>query len=315
VKFIQQLSLMIIVSFYLSGLLLAKQYTVAVRAHSGNDVSYQKWQATIDWLNKKIPEHHFEMISFVSLEEILEQTRNKEFDFLLTNPSSYVEANKFYGVNAIATLNNKRGDSAQNRFGSVIFTHARNIDIKKIPDLKNKTLMIVSESAFGGWQVSWLEMLTQDFDPYKNLKEIKVTINGTQQEVVYAVKNNLVDVGVVRTDLLERMEKKGDIDMRYLRVINNKDIAEFPFFLSTKLYPEWAFAELNHVPAVVSRKVKTALLLIPKESSAAMKGQYVGWIEPLDYLPVENLMRTLSVGPYLESKKQSVINISNGYKK
>ena len=314
-KFIQQLSLMIIVSFCLSGSLIAKQYIVAIRAHSGNELAHQKWQATIDWLNKKIPEHHFEMVSIVRLEEILVGVKNKEFDFLLTNPSSYVEANKLYGVEVITTLNNKRSNTAQNRFGSVIFTHARNTDIKKITDLKNKTVMIVAEPAFGGWQVAWLEMLKQDFDPYKNLHKIKLTKSGTQQEVVYAVRDNLVDVGIVRTDLLERMEKKGDLDMRYLRVINNKDITEFPFFLSTELYPEWTFSRLSHIPVIVSQNVKKALLSIPKESSAAMQGEYVGWVEPLDYSPVEKLMKTLSVGPYLDQTNNNEINISSGYKK
>ena len=198
----------------------------------------------------------------------------------------------------MATLNNKRANTGQDSFGSVIFTHVRNTDIINIKDLKNKKLIAVSKPAFGGWRVAWLEMLEQGFDPHKQLKTLMFTKSKTQPEVVWTVRDGKADVGVVRTDLLERLEAKGKIDLRYFRIINNKDIKNFPFFLSTKLYPEWAFAAMKSVPTKLAQQVQQTLHAISSDSLAAKNGNYIGWLSERDYTSVQELMKKLKVGPF-----------------
>ena len=158
--------------------------------------------------------------------------------------------------------------------------------------------MAVSEPAFGGWRVAWLEMLEQGFNPYSGLKNLIFSPNKIQPEVVLAVREGKADAGVVRTDQLERMEAAGKIDMRYFRILNNKDVKDFPFFLSTKLYPEWPFAVMKTVPAEVAQQVKHTLLETTKNSAEAKAGKYVGWLPPSDYGSVQDLMEQLKVGPY-----------------
>lgn len=287
----------------LSGLLFcqgawAVEYKVAVRAHHGIDVAIQLWQSTIDFLNENIPEHAFVLLPVVSLDDLVILAGEVKYDFVLTNPSNYVEIEERFDARALLTLNNKRADTAQSLFGGVIFTHVSNLDILSIKDLKGKSLMAVSEPAFGGWRVAWLEMLEQGFNPKSGLKLLTYAKSRAQPEVAYAVRDRKVDVGVVRTDLLERLEKEGKIDMRYFRIINNKEIKSFPFFLSTKLYPEWAFAALKHVPVEHGQQVTEVLMTMKRHHQAALAGKYVGWIAPLDYQSVRKLMRRLKVGPY-----------------
>lgn len=281
-----------------SNSVFATDYKVALRAHHGIDAAYKEWNATLDVLTKKIPEHTFTLVPIISLKEITQQAGDAKYDFVLTNPSSYVEVEQLHNAKALVTLNNKRGNTAQDQFGSVIFTHVKNTDILMIKDLEGKSLMGVSENAFGGWRVAWFEMLEQGFVPQQDLKALLFSESKTQNEVVYAVRDGKVDAGVVRTDRLERMEMAGEIDMRYFRILNNKDIRHFPFFLSTKLYPEWAFAALKHVPAKDVEKVGNILLGILKNSKAARSGSYVGWLPPKDYAPVRELMKRLRIGPY-----------------
>jgi len=279
---------------------LSSDYKVAVRAHKGIENAIERWRATVEYLNQKLPSHSFTLVPIVSLKEISLGAENGKFDFILTNPSSFVEISQLYGATALATLNNKRANKAQNRFGSVIFTHARHDKILSISDLKDKTLMAVSERAFGGWQVPWLEMLDQGFNPHTELKSLIFASSKTQPEVVQAVLDGKVHAGVVRTDLLERLESAGKIDMRYLRILNNKDINTFPFFLSTELYPEWAFASVKHVPSDLAQQVAKHLQSIKPESDAAKKGKYIGWLPPEDYTQVMKLMKRLEVGPYAQ---------------
>ena len=290
------LTFLVIVCF--SHNVAAEQYNIGARAHHGVDEAKKQWQPTIDALNYNIPAHHFVFIPIINIPEITQRTKDKELDFILTNPSSFVEIKEQYGAKALVTLNNKRADTAQSQFGSVIFTHAKNTDILTLKDLENKSLMAVSKSAFGGWLVAWMEMLKQGFNPQEKLKALRFTENSTQPEVVKSVLSRTVDAGVVRTDLLEKMESQGLIDMRYLRIINNKDINSFPFFLSTSLYPEWAFAASRHIPTQLANEVKMTLLNITTDSKAARSGKYVGWIPAKDYQSVKSLMKQLRFGPY-----------------
>lgn len=297
-KHVKIIVAILLASLVFSATLFAEEYKVAVRAHRGIENTLKQWQPTMRALEKKLPQHNFTLLPIVSIDEITKRAGKGEFHFVLTNPSSYVELNELYGAQAIVTLNNKRVNMAQSRFGSVVFTHAHNVEIKSFSNMKGKSLMAVSELAFGGWRVVWQEMLSYGFDPYHDLKSLIFTESKTHAEVVMAVLEGKVDIGVVRTDTLEGMEAEGVIDMRYLRVVNNQDIKEFPFFLSTELYPEWPFAALTTVPSEHVEQIKNVLRDISVNSKAAIAGGYIGWISPLDYTSVQDLMKTLQVGPY-----------------
>lgn len=282
--------------------LFASEFRVAVRAHQGIENARGQWQGTIDVLSAKIPEHTFKLVPIIGLDEIVQAAGRGEFEFILTNPSSYVELNILHGARALVTLNNRRANTAQSQFGAVIFTHTRSEHILRLEDLKGMRVMGVSELAFGGWRVAWLEMLEHGIDPYKDLKALLFAEGKTQPEVVKAVLEGMVDVGVVRTDQLERMAASGEVDLRYLRILNSHDTKGFPFFHSTPLYPEWAFASMPSVPARLAQRVRQVLQGIPEDSYAASKGQYVDWITALDYGPADNLMKRLKVGPYVNKK-------------
>lgn len=297
----QKTLLSLLVALFYSSTACSDEYRVAVRAHHGIDNAVKQWTETIRVLEAAIPGHRFTLLPIIKLDEISRRAGTEDFDFLITNPSSFVEVESLYQGRALATLNNKRSDTAQTRFGSVIFTHATYHDIVELKDLEGKSLMAVSEPAFGGWRVAWLEMLQNGFDPYVDLAELKFSESRTQPEVVYAVRDGKVDAGVVRTDLLERMERAGKIDMRYFRILNSKQTEGFPFFHSTQLYPEWAFVSLKHIPAELSDKIRKTLLMIRPGSDAAIKGKYIGWVEALDYTSVRNLMQDLQVGPYAKA--------------
>lgn len=279
-----------------------KEITIAVRAIQGNKIALQRWQPTADYLGEKIDGYRFKVIPYDSLVALSEAAKENRFDFVFTNPSSYVEMNLNYKAKSLSTLINRRNNTAQTRFGSVIFTHVDNTEIDQLADLKGKKFMAVSEPAFGGWQVGWLEMKRQGMDPYQDLAELQWG-NGNQHNVVYAVRDKKVHAGVVRTDMLERMEANKLIDLRTFRIISPRETEGFPFFHSTPLYPEWPLAAMPGSPEKLQQDVQQALLNMPKDHSAAKAGQYVGWIDSLSYEPVRQLMQELAVGPYKTTKQ------------
>ena len=280
------------------GCLFADEYKIVVRAHHGIKASIRQWQATVDELNNKIPRHHFTLVPIRSLDLITLGAGSGDIDFVLTNPSSFVEIEHLYNAKALVTLNNKRGETAQARFGSVIFSKMTNKDIKTLADIKGKSLIAVSKNAFGGWRVAWLELLENGIDPFRDLKNVSYAIGRTQPEVIWSVVYGKADVGVVRTDLLEGMIDRGDIKRNDFRILNQKKVKDFPFVLSTKLYPEWAFSVMQHVPDNIAQQVKKVLSNITQKQKAAIAGKYAGWVEPSDYSTVHELMQRLKVGTF-----------------
>ncbi|WP_455208900.1 PhnD/SsuA/transferrin family substrate-binding protein [Kaarinaea lacus] len=291
---------------------VADEIRIGVRAYRGTENAIDRWQPTVDYLNQKIPEHHFVLIPY-EINSVLNQAVSREaFEFVLTNPASHVEQNIRYRVTPIATLVNKRKGQAYTRFGSVIFTRIDRSDINEIQDLSGKTFMGADEQGFGGWRIAWRELLHNGIDPYRDFKRLSFG-GGIQQNVVHAVRNGKVDAGTVRTGLLEHMAENGEIQLKDFKIVGAKQTEDFKFLHSTQLYPEWPFAKLNHTPDELARKVAAALYSIPPDSKAAMAGKYVGWTVPLDYASVDLLLKELRVGPYASSSPMTAKEVMRKY--
>lgn len=280
-------------------------HKVAIRTHSGIEAGTKKWQPTMDYLSQTIPGHRFEMIPYQLIEQQILDAQQHKFEFVLTNPSTYIALTHTTGARALVTLNNKRHDTSQTRFGSVIFTRADRDDIIQLADLKDKHLIAVSPLGFGGWQVAWREMLRNNFNPDTELGKLSFA-EGIQPDVVKAVQQGQADAGVVRTDMLERLNQQGIINLSEFRIVHNRETEGFPFFHSTPLYPEWPFAVMPKVDDTLANQVKQALLKINLQHPAAQSGQYSGWIPALDYQEVDKLLKELHVGSYANTSKRGI---------
>lgn len=270
---------------------------IALRANRGIEEGMARWQATADYLTAAVPGYHFVLVPFKQNAALNQEISQGGFHFVLTNPAASVEHAIRYNTKQIATLVNKRQGKGYMQFGSVIFSRADRKDINTLQDLKGKFFMGVDDIGFGGWRVAWLELMRNNINPFEDFKEVRFA-GGIQQKVVHAVLNGDVDAGSVRTDMLEQMAEKNEIKLENFKVLGQKHQRDFPFLLSTQLYPEWAFSKTQIASNGLSVKVLQALQAIPVDSVAADQGRYVGWIKSLDYSSVKRLMEELAVGPY-----------------
>ena len=284
---------------------LAADIHIAVRAHAGVDRAMKKWGPTIDYLGQALPAHRFIMLPYTSLKKQKADARLNKFEFLLTNPSTYVELEVSSGAKAILTLINNRRGTAQTRFGSVIFTHVDNTDILKLEDLRGKDFMGVNPIGFGGWRVGLKVLRDHGIDPEKDFSSLQFP--GKQPAVVRAVLDKKVHAGVVRTDMLERLADKGKVDLRRVRILNPQPTSDFPFFRSSPLYPEWPFAVMPQTDRQLAEQVKQTLLKLDKDHPAAKAGKYMGWTEALDYAAVKTLLAELGVEPFAHPGRLSAV--------
>ena len=284
---------------------------IGVLAYRGSVVVGRMWTPTADYLARSIPGYQFEIVP-LDFNHIDESVRSGKVDFVIVNTEIYVDLEAKYGINRIATLQNMTIKGPYTLFGGVIFRRADRNDIQSLQDLKGKKFMAVQATSFGGWNMAWRELKEAGIDPYRDFNNL--SFGGTHDAVVFAVRDNKVDVGTVRSDTLERMSEEGKINITDYVVINRINPKNgFPFAISTRLYPEWPFAKVSHTSDELAKKVAISLFNMPMDDPAAISANAAGWTIPLDYQPVHDLMKELHIGAYKDYGKVTLSFIIRQY--
>jgi len=284
---------------------------IGVLAHRGHAQALQRWSLTADYLSSKIARHRFEIVP-LDLDDIRSATSNGGIHLILTNPGNYADFEASFGISRIATLQTREDKKVLLRYGAVIITQANNTAINRLEDLQNKSFMAVSEEAFGGFQMAWRELAEHGIDPFKDLSELHFA-GFPQDKIVLAVRGAQVDAATVRAETFARMVESGAIDASEFRVLNLQPGTGSPFPVSTRLYPEWPFSTLKDTPRELATQVTQALLSMPDDHPAAIAAHSAGWTIPLDYSPVNELMRDLKIGPYKILRDTSLLALMKRY--
>jgi len=287
---------------------------IGVLAKRGPDVALSHWTEMANYLNKALPDQHFVILP-LNFDQIESAVKNQQIDFLLTNSAMFVDISHDYSLFPIATLKRKQAHLALTQFGSVIFTRSDRDRIVQITDLIGQDIAAVDQRSLGGWIAAYREIDTAGI----SLDQLhSVEFLGIHDAVVYAVKNKMVDVGIVRTDTLERMAQEGKIKLSQFKALalattqtsNNRSRQQFPLMNSTRLYPEWPIASLSHVATQLTERVSSALLLMKADDPAAIDAQIMGWTVPQNYTALDSAMRQLELGYYAKDNNLSLFMLA-----
>ncbi|MBN2792142.1 MAG: PhnD/SsuA/transferrin family substrate-binding protein [Desulfuromonadales bacterium] len=269
---------------------------IGILAKRGEERVRQRWVPTAEYLNSVIPEYRFEIVP-LDFEEVRLATMSQSVDFLLINSGYFATLKADHGLHQIATLISLQNDIPQQFFGGVIFTRSTRHDIDQLRDLVGKSFWAVDQQSLGGWLAAWREFFDQGIHAERDFALLKYA--GTHDAVVMAVLDGKADAGTVRTGTLEQMAAEGTISLDDFKILNRREPdGNFIFQLSTRLYPEWPFAALPHVPDSLVKKMTAALLAIPSNSAAARAAKITGWTKPLDDQAVQDLFRELHLCMY-----------------
>jgi PAS domain S-box-containing protein len=293
-----------------SGLLYAseKSIRIGVLSHRGDAVTHQMWDSTANYLSYALHPKKFEIIP-LDFDEIEPAVQDTLIDFLLVNSGIYVNLEVRHRISRIVTLDNGTQEHPLNVFGGVIFTRADRSDINQLADIKGHSFVAVDETSLGGFQMAWGEMQKIQLSPYDDSSEL--AFFGTHDKVVMAVREGEFDIGTVRTNILERMVDKGDIDLKDFKIINSYPDG-FTYLHSTPLYPEWPFSKLQQTSNQLARQVAVALLNM-QLSRPAGNFHYAGWTVPLDYQDVHELFRQLQLPPYDPQQRFTLLDAIERY--
>lgn len=272
-----------------------RTFRVGITAFRDKSVTIQEWTPTMAYLSAKVPGAQFVVVP-VNLSELEAAIRKKDLDFVITNPEHYILIETLYGVSRVATLVKREQGQIVNQFGGVVFARSDRDDLRRLEDVKGKTIASVDRTSFAAFLLQY-DILKQhgiDID-----RDCHIDFLGFPQDLsVKAVLEGRADVGFVRTSVLESMAREGKLALSQIKVLNPSSAPRFPFLLSTELFPEWPFAAAPHVPVDFTNQVAAALLLMPPDSPAAQSARYYRWSTPIEYLSVQNLMRRHRIYPY-----------------
>ena len=265
---------------------------IGVLAFRSLEQTRQRWQATADYLNAKLPGYHFsiEPMFFPDLDMAVNRRR---FDFVLTNPEHYITNRADHGLSVIATLMPLAEGHPVSSFGGVIFTLAERDDINGLADLRGQVVALTSDQSFGGYLMQRWEMSKQGID-IGELRAMRYT-GMPFDRVVHEVLSGRADAGFVRTGILESMVREGSLRLEQIKVVGLQPDVNFPQLRSTGLYPEWAFSAMPDVSENLVKVVALALLNIGPEDEAARSGGYFGFSPPGNYGPVEAVVMRMGV--------------------
>ncbi len=281
---------------------------IGVLAKRGAAICMQRWQPLADYLGEQIGEKRFHIVA-LPFDQIEAAVAEERVDFILANPSIYINLEVKYKVSRILTLIQKQDGHFSTEFGGVLFHLAERDYINDFKAVRGRSLAAVSPTSFGGWQTQLFELREKGLVLERDLSGL--TFAGSHDDVVYNVLAGQVDFGCVRTGTLERMSHEGLIDIEKLAVVHDHggDRVHLPFVHSTRAYPEWPLAKLAHTNKYLANRMAMTLLRLTPIDAAAVKSRIGGWNTPLSYRPVHKLLQVLKLAPYEHLGKVSLVQI------
>ncbi|MEW5827897.1 MAG: phosphate/phosphite/phosphonate ABC transporter substrate-binding protein [Chloroflexota bacterium] len=263
------------------GILVAVQSMTAVNEQYGDLMAYLS----------KATGRPFTIVPLTNKNQ-LPSVEQQGMEFLFTNPLAAVQARRIYGVDFLVTLS--RPDSGT-KFSALIIAR-KDGNIQSVEDMRGKRAAGVSfTTAAAGGVFQAYELLQKGFDPFKDFGSL-VELS-PQENIVLGVLNGTLDVGFVRTGLLEDMQKAGTITQADVDALEIVNAVEDGFFYqhSTALYPEWPFAALAETDPELSEAVRAALLAIPPGDPALASAKITGFVPAEDYSSLDKLIETLKL--------------------
>jgi diguanylate cyclase (GGDEF)-like protein len=256
-------------------------------SREGDEVIPISWRMAVEYLNEIFPAHRFVLMP-LSFEGVEESIKNNEVDFIITNPVQYIQLEHAHGISRLATMSTKYKDHYYSEYGSVVFTRSDS-DIHTFKDAKGKKIGAVAPSSLGGYLLG-RKALGENFDLDK------VSFLETHHNVVKAVLNKSVDVGIIRTDTLEKLSDEKIIDLKDFRILGLKKIPSFPFMSSTDIYPEWTFAKTVNTSEDLANEVISTLF---KLSTMPQSRAYAFRLKtPQDYSKVHAILKEFGIPPH-----------------
>jgi len=287
IKHIIAFTLMALIAF--SGVAYAKDVKIGVIAPRGALKTMKKWGD----IGKYLTAETGNKVQIVPLaaSKIVDAVSAGQVQYMFANPVIAVILKEKNKSVPIATVNRKSGKY----FAGVIISK-KGSGITKAADTKGKKAMAFKfkkSAAAYVFQVKHLK--DKGIDPHKDFASFKEAKK--QDDIVLAVKGGLIDVGFVKSGLLEAMEKEGKIKISDFEIVDQAS-DKLKQVHTTILYPQWTITANADADPAITASIKSALLKMTPDTSASKSAKIRGFVEPLSLDALQDTLKALKLPPY-----------------
>lgn len=263
--------------------------------------SMQHYGALQLFLQAQLAPDQVQLLAIDPANADLNDIQNKA-DFLLTDPYHYLKLKAKGAVRAPLLSQVTLTKSGQfDLAGGVIFCLASN-PLCDLSFISQARIATGGPSSFFSYVAQLNELQQQGIQ----LATKKLSVVKSDQAVVDEVKNKQVDIGFVRSGVLEKLIEQGQLTANEIKLLNKQELAELPVQSSTRLYPDWPVVMMPTVQPALASRMMAALLAWEKQ--ARMTGSSAAFGAAADYQPVEYTLRELSLPPYQAEGKNSYLH-------
>ncbi|MDY6981570.1 MAG: PhnD/SsuA/transferrin family substrate-binding protein [Pseudomonadota bacterium] len=253
-------------------------------------------QPFIDHLENALPQFDFSVRSFATIEALMAAVDSRELHFALITPVAYIQLDARNPMRTLATVTNQAGTVVTPWLAGMVFVRNERSDLQTLADARGRRVVALSPLGLGGWLAAVREWRDLGIDAERDFASVDFVFSYAQ--VVAEVCEGRADIGVLPGSGLQSGDAACANELRVLPAPGATSDARYPIPVSTRLYPEVAFAVIAEVDENIINRVARALLAIEAGSPAASSIAIAGFTAPLDYSPVAELMQELQLPPY-----------------
>ncbi|MBU0768739.1 MAG: phosphate/phosphite/phosphonate ABC transporter substrate-binding protein [Proteobacteria bacterium] len=238
---------------------IKKNITLAIFPCTDVVMSFKKFHPLITYLEKETG-FDIRMVVPRDYEEFEREIKNKNIDFALQDPNIYVKSVRLYDKDTLIRALTREGATSQ----SGVVISRKNGSVKKLEDLKGKTVMFGPKLSAARWVAARLLFEENGINIDKDLKAYS---NGRCcEDVAFNVHIKAVDAGVVCDHFLEEhAEKQQELGV---------EAKQFSVICKTKSVPTKVFAARQDINNGIITKVTQALLNLDNQKPAHTKILY-----------------------------------------
>jgi len=287
IKHIIAFTLMALIAF--SGVAYAKDVKIGVQAPRGALKAMKKWGE----LGKYLTAETGNKVVMVPLNpsKTVDAVSSGQVTYMLSNPVLAVILKEKNKSAPIATVNRKSGKY----FAGVIISK-KGSGITKAEHTKGKKAMAFKfKKSAAAYVFQVKHLMDKGIDPHKDFASFKEAKK--QDDIVLAVKGGLIDVGFIKSGLLEAMEKEGKIKLSDFEIVDQAS-DNLKQVHTTKLYPQWTLTASANADPAITASIKSALLKLKPDNSASKAAKIRGFVEPLSLEALQDTLKALKLPPY-----------------
>ncbi len=211
------------------------------------------WKQTFDHLNQH-PDYYFSPL-FLSIEHIDQYLSDDKLDFIICDAINYLIFAEQYDIFHLLTRTQRHSDQYISYEGLSVYTLAKNSDIIRLNNLKNKKITQLNDK-FSSSPLFLKKFLAKH--QLSSKKNHYIDSNTDPYRLLHLLESHQIDALISKAGLMEEYFNKEILNK--LRLINPRKGWQSPFLHSSELIPEWTISKLWFIDETLSNKVAGLLL-------------------------------------------------------